>query len=116
MDAITWAALQARMHPIAVKPHARVLSAVNPSIDFTTRASAMIFTRKVPSAATIIACGLTFAARPTTTMLIPKKTVTIPTPASAPYSPLTPTSAAQIATMIAAAMAVATAARRAITA
>src|SRR4029077_12499589 len=63
-------------------------------------------------AATIMAPGLTRAARPTTSTLMPKNTVTMATPMSAPISPLTPTRAALTATMIAAATAVSAPARR----
>ena len=44
----------------------------------------MILNTNEPSAVTIIAIGLTFAALPTTTMLMPKNTATTPTPMSAP--------------------------------
>src|SRR6185503_19330175 len=67
-------------------------------------------------AAIIMACGLTRAARPTTSTLMPKNTVTMATPMSAPIRPLTPTKAALRATMIAAAMAVSAPARRTIVA
>src|SRR5690349_14020732 len=67
-------------------------------------------------AATIMACGLTRAARPTTSTLMPKNTMTTATPTSAPISPLTPTRAALSATMIAAAIAVSAPARRTIVA
>src|SRR2546427_3917587 len=67
-------------------------------------------------AATIMAPGLTRAARPTTNTLMPKNTVTIATPMSAPIRPWTPTRAALTATMIAAATAVSAAARRTIVA
>ena len=63
-----------------------------------------------------MACGLTRAARPTTSTLMPKNTVTRATPTSAPISPLTPTTAALTATMIAAATAVSAPARRTIVA
>ena len=67
-------------------------------------------------AATIMAPGLTRAARPTTSTLMPKNTVTMATPISAPIRPLTPTRAALTATMIAAATAVSAPARRTIVA
>src|SRR5690242_20833031 len=63
-----------------------------------------------------MACGLTRAARPTTSTLMPKNTMTTATPTSAPISPLTPTRAALSATMIAAAIAVSAPARRTIVA
>ena len=59
-----------------------------------------------------MAGGLIRAARPTTSTLIPKNTVTMATPTSAPIRPLTPTRAALTATMIAAATAVSAPARR----
>src|SRR5260370_11922747 len=59
-----------------------------------------------------MAWGLTRAARPTTSTLMPKNTVTRATPIRAPYSPLTPTSAALTATMTGAAAAVSAPARR----
>src|ERR1051326_2380427 len=58
-----------------------------------------------------MACGLLRAARPTTSTLRPKNTVTIATPISAPYSPLAPPSTALTATMTAAAAAVSAPAR-----
>src|ERR1039458_2032843 len=67
-------------------------------------------------AASIMAGGLIRAARPTTTTLMPKNTVTTATPTSAPIRPLTPTRAALRATMIAAAAAVSAPARRTIVA
>src|SRR5712691_5414523 len=63
-----------------------------------------------------MACGLFRAARPTTSTLTPKNTVTMATPTSAPISPLTPTRAALTVTMIAAATAVSAPARRTIVA
>src|SRR6516164_2035523 len=59
-----------------------------------------------------MACGLIRAARPTTSTLMPKNTVTMATPISAPIRPLTPARAADTTTMIAAAAAVSAPARR----
>lgn len=50
----------------------------------STIMNATTLTMNEPSAATIIAIGLTLAARPTTRMLIPKNTATTPTPISEP--------------------------------
>ena len=64
--------------------------------------NAMILTTNEPSAATIIAIGLIFAARPTTRMLIPKNTVTTPTPMSDAVGTLGPAETAQMTTATAA--------------
>ena len=60
------------------------MKAVECPIATSTITNATILTTNEPSAATIIAIGLTFAARPTTRMLMPKNTATTPTPMSAP--------------------------------
>ena len=73
-------------------------------------------TRKVPTAAAIIACGLIFAARPTTSTLIPKNAITSPTPSAAPSSPLVPPKIALNTIMSSATGAVSMAERRRITA
>ena len=75
---------QARMQASAVKPSIRPLKAVEWPIATSTIMKATILTMNEPSAATIIAIGLIFAARPTTRMLIPKNTATTPTPISDP--------------------------------
>lgn len=72
------------MHASAVKPSIRPLNAVEWPMATSTIMNATTLTRNEPSAATIIAIGLTLAARPTTTMLIPKNTATTPTPISEP--------------------------------
>ena len=72
------------MQASAVKPSIRPLKAVEWPSTTSTIMNAMILTTNEPSAATIIAIGLILAARPTTRMLIPKKTATTPTPISDP--------------------------------
>ena len=72
------------MQASAVKPSIRPLNAVECRSTASTIMNAMILTRNEARAATIIAIGLTLAARPTTMMLIAKKAVTTPTPISAP--------------------------------
>ena len=65
-------------------------------------------------AATIMAWGLTRAARPTTRTLIPKNRATMPTPITAPASPLLPPKPAARAIITAAATAATAADRRTI--
>src|SRR5215469_5997230 len=64
--------------------------------------------------ASIIACGLTRAARPRVRTLRPKNPATTPTAIAAPIAPLWPPTAALITTMTAATAAVTVADRRAI--
>src|SRR5581483_7767201 len=100
------------MQPIAVAPSARVLNAVVPRRLETTTARPTILTRKVASAATIMAGGPIRAARATTAMLIPKNPATTATPIRAPTRPFVPTRTAQSATRTAAPTTVGTTARR----
>ena len=72
------------MQASAVKPRLRPLKAVEWPIATSTIMNAMILSTKEPSAVTIIAIGLTLAALPTATMLMPKNTATTPMPISAP--------------------------------